>query len=379
MKNCKGNALLTFIIVIFVMILIGGIGYLAYQFVKMYQEPLQIVGTNQVENSLQENEENFVRNQTVNEEELIPIINPNIDDETQESRPAISASFYYNQLDNYGKIIYDKLKDNKDKLITGTYVFDFKTQFNTLLHSENGKQILNEAFQSAWNAFSYDEMDLFYIDINKMTLINESRSLGGIVTYYISIGPGDYANYLQDDFQTKESIEKANKYIDNIVKQIKEQTKQDTDFKKAKRIHDWLISSLEYNNSKNKPNQYNIYGALHDKKVVCEGYARTYRYLMESVGVPCVLISGTAQNSEGKIESHAWNYIQLKNVWYAVDVTWDDPVITGNGTLRNERKYKYFLKGSEEFFEDHEEDGVISENSQKFKFPVISTTNYENQ
>ena len=69
-------------------------------------------------------------------------------------------------------MIYDKLKQNKEQLITGTYVFEFGTSFNTLLNTEKGDKTLYTAFQSAWNAFSYDECDLFYIDIKKMNLIN---------------------------------------------------------------------------------------------------------------------------------------------------------------------------------------------------------------
>ena len=60
--------------------------------------------------------------------------------------------FYYNQLDQYGKIIYDAIKNNKENMKTGTYKIDFGRQFNDLLHEENGEQILNTAFQSAWNA-----------------------------------------------------------------------------------------------------------------------------------------------------------------------------------------------------------------------------------
>ena len=55
-------------------------------------------------------------------------------------------SFYYNQLDQYGKIIYDAIKNNKENMKTGTYRIDFERQFNDLLHEENGEKILNTAF-----------------------------------------------------------------------------------------------------------------------------------------------------------------------------------------------------------------------------------------
>ena len=68
-----------------------------------------------------------------------------------------------------------------------------------------------------------------------MNLINETRTLGGITTYYISIGPGDNKNYLQDNFQTRESIEKAQNYINNIIKNIIKQTQNDNRVNKIKK------------------------------------------------------------------------------------------------------------------------------------------------
>lgn len=82
------------------------------------------------------------------------------------------------------------------------------------------------------------------------------------------------------------------------------------------------------------------------------------------------------QHHSGETESHAWNYVQIGNTWYAVDVTWDDPVVIGGGEQTDEMKYRYFLKGSDEFFKSHSEEGQISEGSMNFKFPTLSTTNY---
>lgn len=300
---------------------------------------------------------------------------PNQTTDDQPTTKMISRSYYYNQLNSNAKIIYDKLKENKDKLMTGNYVLDFDTQFNILLHAEKGEQQLNEAFQSAWNAFYYDEPDLFYIDSSKLVLLKKYTDLGGIVTHYISIGPSENGNYLKEEFQTKEKIEEAKEYIKYFVDQIVEQTKNDTDLQKTKRIHDWIVSFFEYDTNKESKNAYHIY-ALSDRKAVCEGYARIFKYLMEEVGVPCILVSGNATNEQGQTQSHAWNYVQLNYVWYAVDVTWDDPVIVGGGTLNESAKYKYFLKGSDTFFKDHKEESAISENSMKFQFPTLTKVDY---
>lgn len=379
MKNTKGNVLIMIIIIILIVLILGGIGVGIYKFLSMSK---QVVNNSEFANGIGIEIEN---NETINIEQT-NIVDVN-DTETIIQEPdnnaipseTIAARYYYSQLDSYGKAIYDKLKENKEQLKTGTYVFEFGTSFNTLLHSPKGEETLNTAFQSAWNAFSYDECDLFYIDIKKMNLVNETRTLGGITTYYISIGPGNNKNYLQDSFQTTEQIEKAQKYINNIIRQIIRQTKDDSQIIRAKKVHDWMIDAMEYDESETNVNKYNIYGAIHDKKAVCEGYARSFRYIMEKIGVQCVLVSGTAKNPEGRTETHAWNYIQIDDKWYAVDVTWDDPVIIGGGSITNEQRYKFFLKGSEEFFKDHTQSGEISENSIIFSLPILSATNYQTE
>lgn len=377
MKRNKNIKILIILLCIIMAVILGCLIYIS---IGINHSP----STNELEN-IQQNEpttstepqNNVIENveqQNIVEPILNEITNPQ---NNQTSQEVISSTYYYGQLDDNAKIIYDALKENKENMKTGTYKLDFGTQFNTLLHTETGEQELQTAFQSAWNAYSYDQADLFYIDSKKLTLINEYVNVGGIVTYHISIGPGENENYLLDTFQEAGSIEQAESYIRNIVDQIVEQTKNDSVVEKARRIHNWLVSSVSYEETEKNKNRFEIYGALHDQRAVCEGYARSFKYLMEKVGVPCVLVSGTGNNSEGKSESHAWNYMQVNNQWYAVDVTWDDPVVVGGGSPSTTNLYRYFLKGSEEFYKDHKEENIISENSMSFKFPTLSTTDYE--
>ena len=147
--------------------------------------------------------------------------------------------------------------------------------------------------------------------------------------------------------------------------------------KKIKIVHDLLVDTIEYDMTAGK-NIYNVYGALINKRAVCEGYARACKYILDDLDIPCIIACGIGQNSTGATETHAWNYVMLDGVWYALDVTWDDPVlISGIGSVRPESRYKYYLKGSDEFFKDHFEDGNIVGQS-GFKYPSLSTSNYYN-
>ena len=94
--------------------------------------------------------------------------------------------------------------------------------------------------------------------------------------------------------------------------------------------------------------------------------------------IPCVMVIGQATNSKGETENHAWNYVRINNSWYAVDSTWDDPVIIGNGTISNDIKYKYFLRGSIKMNEDHIPNTQFTEEGRNYEYPILSQYDYEN-
>ena len=143
-----------------------------------------------------------------------------------------------------------------------------------------------------------------------------------------------------------------------------------------KMVHDYLVDTVEYDTSISKPNIYNLYGALVNRVAVCEGYARAFKYLMDEMGIPCVIVIGQGTNSRGETENHAWNYVEVNGSWYAIDCTWDDPVVEGIGTVSNSSKYKYFLKGSSEFSVDHIPSNQFTPGGKKFSYPTLSTSGY---
>ena len=282
---------------------------------------------------------------------------------------------YFSQLDAYGKLIYLQFIEHKDELITGTYVADFGTSFNDLLHEDNGNEILEKSFQFSINSLMFDNPELFYIDITKIYMSTEVLSLGPLKTYRVKIGPAEGTNYLSDFFQNQEWLISTNNALENFRNNFVQQTSVFDDYTKVKKAHDYIIENTEYDQNVSKNNIYNIYGVLMQHSAVCEGYSKTLKYILDAANVPCVIACGIAKNSNGQTESHAWNYVKLNDKWYAIDSTWDDPVIIGNGYISSSIYSKYFLKGSNEFFRDHLEDGNIVNNS-NFVYPTISEENY---
>lgn len=280
--------------------------------------------------------------------------------------------FYYNQLDENAKIIYTELDKNIDKLKTGTYTVDYGLTFNDFLQDENNTEALNNSFQLAINALTFDNPDLFYIDVTKMYLLTEITTRAFSKTYKVSIG-GNGNSYLAEEFLSEGSVDYAIEGVETVKNDIINSV-QGNDIEKIRIVHDYLVDHTEYDANAGSM-IYNIYGTLMNGKSVCEGYARSFKYVLDDLGIPCIIACGIGRNSAGTTESHAWNYVKIDGVWYAIDVTWDDPIITGNGTITDDIRYSYFLKGSNLFFQDHFEDGNIVGDAQ-FKYPEINAENY---
>ena len=283
-------------------------------------------------------------------------------------------NYYYNQLEEPSKIIYRAFSSNEEQMRSGTYKIEFGDVFTDILEQSNGQELLGEYYQSAIEAYTYDNPEIFYLSPNKMYLNIETTTTGRKKTYYVYINNGNEANYLIDEFTSQEQVENAISQIEEAKNQILSNRSGDT-YNDIKMVHDYLVDTVEYDLEAGS-NIYNIYGTLIDKRAVCEGYARAFKYILDEIGIPCVLGIGTGTNSRGETERHAWNYVEIEGNWYAVDSTWDDPVVVGGGIASPTSKYKYFLKGSNEFYSDHKPSGQFTPGGKEFSYPDLSINSY---
>ena len=91
-----------------------------------------------------------------------------------------------------------------------------------------------------------------------------------------------------------------------------------TEADQARAAHDYLIENVKYDYSLSD-NSYTAYGALVERKAVCQGYAFAYYEILVQLGIPCNVWIGTTSRG-----LHAWNFIKIDDRGYFVDVTWDD-------------------------------------------------------
>lgn len=218
---------------------------------------------------------------------------------------------------------------------------------------KNGKtEISFETSKLEKEDFEYlnKEHDGFYGTVSSYKIRSFEFLDKSFVTLYCDI----YDNYyvenaiLKGDDIPRERKEarKLLAFCEKLLPQI--EAGDPSDYRKEKRIHDYLVGNIEYGymdgDNGDDSNAYSSYGALIEKKAVCNGYAQAMKLLCDLTGVPCQMISGLADG-----ENHAWNLVELNNEWYHVDATWDDPEPDEPGRIF----YHYFNVNDEFISEDH--------------------------
>ena len=374
MRN-KFTSIIMFLIIILIICVVIFFGNILWKEWKSIQEIAELEGVRTIITSDEA---------TISEDIKTPQIIENPFDEIKDEDSANKQidysnvkieKYFYNQLDEYSKTIYKAFESNKENMKTGTYKVELGSSFSELLGKENGQDELGKYYQSAIEAYTYDNPDVFYLSPNKMYLNIETTTRGRKTTYYVYVNSGNQENYLIDEFSSQEQINQAIKKLEQVKKYII-QNKTGNTYDDIKMVHDYLIANIEYDSTISKDNIYNIYGALINGEAVCEGYARAFKYLMDGLEIPCTLVIGTGRNSEGNTENHAWNYVLLNDSWYAIDTTWDDPVVTGVGWVSQATRYKYFLKGANDMNIDHQPNGRFTEGGKLFTYPEISNDNF---
>ena len=283
--------------------------------------------------------------------------------------------YFYNQLEEEAKTIYKALESNKENMKSGTYRIELGENFSDILEKENGQEELGNYYQSAIEAYIYDNPNIFYLSPSKMYLNIETITKFADVSYNVFINSGNEDNYFAEGFTSEEQVREAINRVEEIKNNILSQ-RNGNNYEDIKMVHDYLVDNIEYDTTISRNNIYDVYGALVNRIAVCEGYARSFKYILDEMGIPCVLVIGTGTNSQGETERHAWNYVELEGNWYAVDCTWDDPIIIGGGGQTLSSRYKYFLKGANEFNTDHIASGYFTPKGKEFSYPDLSRNSY---
>lgn len=140
-------------------------------------------------------------------------------------------------------------------------------------------------------------------------------------------------------------------------------------YETVKAVHDQIILQTQYSTTNGQVRT--PYGSLVGGYSLCEGYLRTFQYVMQKLGYDVILVCGSVEN-----DGHMWNMIKLDGDWYHIDVTFDDPTGIGSDNI----DYNYFLITDEQILKDHSIDifdptGEISA-SNIYPIPKATATKY---
>ena len=315
------------------------------------------------------------------------------------------------------RALYDKLVEGSDNDGVDDILIDdsYFTGTHSILVAEetvllNG-QTVDDVIADVWSrylpfvnavcsAFDRDHPEVFWLSGHWTSGISCSyNSTQCTVTVYITLqNPEQDDNQSTDvraaGYQSETAIKDAIAERDAAVNAIlTESNKKSTVYDKIAYFNDRLTTTNEYNTSSDLNNIANncrecisaLKGSSGTAGPVCEGYARAFKVLCDAAGIPCVLVDGYVDNGSEETEAHMWNYVQVDGAWYAVDVTWNDPVGGNSGIVSGFESKDWLLVGSEtvingkEFLVSHPVSNKVFSDTIAHAFtngPLLSTGKY---
>ena len=185
---------------------------------------------------------------------------------------------------------------------------------HTIEDIENGKcdkDIHNEIYKDTGKPNEGHTMSAFTVGGGNLLAENRSDGIkysdGGYKGYYS--GSGGYGDR-QDRYQ------KATKKLDGVIKSLNLDGKSDYD--KFKAVTNWIVSNVRYDDDNETKYQHDLTGAVLDGLAVCDGYAGTFYYMANAVGLNALFEDGIGNDNRIR---HAWNLVQIDGIYYYADPT----------------------------------------------------------
>ena len=298
--------------------------------------------------------------------------------------------WFYDQLTAQGKAIYDAIAD----MYGSGMMEDGKTSYDLVAKGVVGKSVVESYldgnrtlfndFAAAKDAFDLEHPEAWYFDSSMLSFRVTTEENGTVHAY---MGPGRAEDYYVVGVAGKADVASKTSELDKAVGAIVSGAQGKSAYEKVRYVHDQITHSISYRfeNECTKGNAGYIRTAyaLVTHEGVCEGYARSFQYVMNELNIPCVLIHG--MQTSGEPEEHMWCAVQLEGKWYVVDPTWDDPVgLDAEGKIKAAGKNgsdggeteTYLLVGQNIVGANWQPSGYVSSSATAFEYPEIALLSY---
>ena len=129
------------------------------------------------------------------------------------------------------------------------------------------------------------------------------------------------------------------------------------EYEKIKSIYAYITQNVNYDYDTvddgmwNHREKYSAYGAFVEHNAVCGGYSIMFYRLALEAGIDSRIIGGNVD----KLGDHAWNIVQLGDLYYLLDTTLD--------AGKSEDGWNYFLRGKEDFAKHANDDDEFHDDS----------------
>lgn len=191
---------------------------------------------------------------------------------------------HYNALTADEKVIYDEL-------VAAVQAFKTSVTFSKKTDSDTVMKVYKSVF--------FHEPTLFWM----------SGSVTGVTSDSVSM------KFLYSQSEAKDMQAKIDNALNKLMAKIPADASQ---AEKVYIIHDTLARNTVY--SMDSKYSSNMYGPLVAGVAQCQGYAQAMAYACTKAGIENCIVAGQVPTG-----SHAWIKVNIKNKWYNVDLTFDDP------------------------------------------------------
>ena len=255
-------------------------------------------------------------------------------------------SFIYAQLSPKAQEAYDHLAQHLADYRSGTPItMNFSGTYAPAMIETEARACM-DAVNEAHAALMLIHPEIFWLSGN-LTAINGYSIEGGRYVLPVTLTPQLRPQWNGGGRSVEADVAAMNAAVQAVAD---EAILQGSPYLELRYIHDWLTARNVYNTAAaaagmNAPDYlpWTPLSALTDEsQPVCDGYARAFKLLCDELGYPCLCVAGTANGI-----SHAWNIVQVGGQWYAVDVTYDDPIIYGvTDVVSGQENTAHFMIGA---------------------------------
>lgn len=209
------------------------------------------------------------------------------------------------QADEYYNFCYSNLNETEKQI----YLEIFDTLI-TLAEDVELSSLDAQLIDRIFNCVMIDHPEIFYVTGYTLTKYTRGEKLEKVTL------SGTYTMSAQDVQQKQLAVDA---YVTKCLAGINTSS---SEYEKVKYVYEYLIQNTEYDLE--SENNQNILSVCINGRSVCQGYAKTYQYLLNRLNIFCTLVKGRVIDRE----SHVWNLVQVDGEYYYVDPTWGDASYT---------------------------------------------------